>query len=98
MIAASGHLRRRSSISQQPHPAQGSYNATTGEIELPTSPPLHAWRDHKQRNLSKRPLLPPSSRRPSTNFALPRPWISLLTLLAATLVFVILFTALAPFR
>ncbi|KAI5480582.1 hypothetical protein MNV49_000278 [Pseudohyphozyma bogoriensis] len=98
------HLRKRSSMSAS-HPSNapspflpqtGQYNEKTGEIHLPTSPPLHAWQEKHESALglyyddSKKGRLPPYSWPSGRTKRITKPWLSVAVLAGATLLLVVI--------
>lgn len=111
-VVLASHFRRRSSIS---HPASNPfvsrlvYDERTGEISLPSSPPLLPWKspyvgrykdEKRARYDEKRPRLPPYTfpAPPITRLSVPRPWISVFLLAGGTFCFILLFSYLVPVR
>ncbi|GAA5939395.1 uncharacterized protein JCM15063_004510 [Sporobolomyces koalae] len=104
------HIRRRSSASvsqsiASPFISHLTYDARTGEIALPPSPPLHAWDDKRSEKTGlglypgpkQAPLSAWSSSAPKGKaFSLPRPWYSALALGSITLTFIFLLSNMVP--
>lgn len=111
-VRLASHLRRRSSISQplaNPFVSRLVYDELTGEISLPSSPPLLPWKspyvgryrdDKHDRYDEKQPQLPPYSYAapPIARFSIPRRWVSVLLLTSGTFCFILLFSYLIPVR
>ncbi|GAA5979680.1 hypothetical protein JCM5350_003810 [Sporobolomyces pararoseus] len=110
------HIRRRSSLSVSQNSTSASiaspfishltYDASTGEISLPPSPPLYAWDDKRSEKtglgLYDGGKATPASSQWKTSvpkgraYTLPRPWYSALALGAVTLTFVFLLSHIVP--
>ncbi|GAA6050303.1 hypothetical protein JCM3770_002953 [Rhodotorula araucariae] len=103
------HLRRRSSVSHSNSASSSSpaslYNENTGVIQLPPSPPLHAWDDHKAEKTAlglyeaapgKGAPLAWRTAPKGRPYSLPRPWYTALALTGVTLSFVVLLSYLVP--
>lgn len=83
-----------------------TYDASTGEISLPPSPPLYAW-DDKRSEKTGLGLYDGAKATPASSqwktaapkgraYALPRPWYSAIALGAVTLTFVFLLSHVVP--
>ncbi|GAA6022874.1 hypothetical protein JCM11491_007027 [Sporobolomyces phaffii] len=114
------HMRRRSSLSvshnstaasiASPFISHLTYDASTGEISLPPSPPLYAWDDKRSEKTGlglydgKKATTPASHHwHPSAAsaprgraYALPRPWYSAIALGSVTLAFIFLLSHVVP--
>lgn len=92
-----GHLRKRSSVSNSPFVSQHLiYDDKTGDISLPSSPPLHSWKEKSYYDEKRHHNPPPYSA--SKGSPLPKRWLSLIALAGATLLFITIFSVLAPAR
>lgn len=73
------------------------YDERTGEIQLPASPPLTAWKEKNALglDLDSRPRLPPYQPKGKA-YSVPRPYVQVISLACITVAFITLISYLVP--